>query len=235
LAFFTVFALSGCGTLPDSRRIAEAAHSAFFNPNTLIPLAGAGVFAIDDFDEKVSQWATKHHPIFGSTENALDTNRRIKDILEAETYITALATDEPLKCLAVDYAALKITSSTTNFLKDETSRTRPNGSNDTSFPSACTSSAFAMATLSNRNLEHIESDWIKALQFGNLCLASTVAWSRVEAGAHYPSDVLAGAALGHFLSAFIQDAFLRPPKNEGISFSVIPSDGGAMAQLSFYF
>lgn len=35
-----------------------------------------------------------------------------------------------------------------------------------------------------------------------MALASAVAWARVERGRHFPSDVLAGAALGHFLSAF---------------------------------
>ena len=231
----------------DVKRITDAAHDAFFNPNTLIPLAGAGIFYAGGFDDKVSRWATKHHPVYGSGDRAIDIRSSLKTVLEAEAYITAFATpsgDEPSewiysksKGIGVEIAAWKAVRSATNALKKTTKRTRPDGSNDTSFPSSCTSFAFSSATLSNHNLDYIDIDpnWKRALQFGNLCLASGVAWSRVESGAHYPSDVLAGAALGHFLSAFIHDAVLGLPKNEGISFSVIPSEGGAMAQLSFHF
>jgi len=260
LAFFAVFTLSGCRTLPDGsgwgqdaiwpvngRKIAEAAHDAFFNPNTLIPLAGAGIFYAGDFDEKVSHWANKHHPIFGSEDRAVDVRSSLKTILEAETFVTAIATpsgDEPSewiysksKGIGVEIAAMKANHYSTDLIKSESNRIRPNGANDLSFPSGCSSSAFSYATLSNRNISYIEIDpgWKRSLQFGNLCLASGVAWSRIESGAHYPSDVLAGAALGHFLSAFIHDAFLGLPENEGVRFSVIPFEGGAMAQLSFHF
>jgi len=53
-----------------------------------------------------------------------------------------------------------------------------------------------------------------SLQLGNLLLATGVGVARVEAGAHYPADVLAGAAIGHFLSAFIYDAFIGLPEHE---------------------
>jgi len=71
----------------------------------------------------------------------------------------------------------------------------------------------------------------KGLQFGNLGLASSAGWSRIESGAHYPSDVLAGAALGHFLSAFIHDAILDKPTG----FSIVPLEDGLMARLSYSF
>jgi len=138
------------------------------------------------------------------------------------------------------FAAWEAVYTATSFLKQETNRVRPSGGNDLSFPSGCTSIAFSSATLSNRNLDYIDEEWMsdnlrKGLQFGNICLASGVAWAKVEGNAHYPSDVLVGAALGHFLSAFIYDAFFGLPKNEGVKFSVVPSEGGAMAQLSFHF
>ena len=71
------------------------------------------------------------------------------------------------------------------------------------------------------------------LQIGNILLATSVAWARVEAGAHYPSDVLAGAALGRFLSATVHDSFLNLPKDKTYGFGVFPLKGGAMAGLYF--
>jgi hypothetical protein len=73
------------------------------------------------------------------------------------------------------------------------------------------------------------------LQIGNLLFATGVAWARVEAGGHYPSDVLAGAALGHFISAFIYDAFMRVPEDERLGLYVSPSRHGAMIGVSFGF
>jgi len=78
---------AGCRTLPNDRRwgqdafstidldrISRAAHNALFDLNTLVPLTGALVFAVDDFDEKVSDWAVKHTPIFGSAGDARDAS-----------------------------------------------------------------------------------------------------------------------------------------------------------------
>jgi membrane-associated phospholipid phosphatase len=62
-----------------------------------------------------------------------------------------------------------------------------------------------------------------------------VAWARVEARKHYPSDVLAGAALGHFLTAFIHDAFLNLPEDGSVDFSVYVLKGGAGLELCFRF
>lgn len=224
---------------------------AFFNPNTLVPLVGAGIFyAVDGFDEKVSDWATKHHPVFGSGSNARDASYYLKDILEVETYVTAIATssdNDPqnwvyskLKGIGVVFAAQRAVSSTTTILKHATTRTRPGNGDDQSFPSGGASSAFSSATLSNRNLDYIDEIWMsdnlrRGLQFGNLFLATSVGWARIEGQAHYPSDVLAGAALGHFLSAFIYDVFFSPTEDNDVRFAVVPYDGGAMAQLSFRF
>jgi membrane-associated phospholipid phosphatase len=106
--------------------------------------------------------------------------------------------------------ALGATEGMTDLLKITTDRTRPDHSNDRSFPSGHASISFAASTLANRNLEFLRLPaWAQqSLTVGNLTLASAVAWARVEGGRHFPSDVLAGAAIGHFFSAFIHDAVL---------------------------
>lgn len=260
LLALSVLILAGCGTLPSGRRwgedalfpidgdrISRAAHNAFFNLNTLVPLAGAAVFAIDDFDEKASDWAVKHTPVFGSPKDARDASDNLKGALKIEAFITALATasgdfsDEWVVSKAkgglVELAAVGAVDATTDLLKSATGRARPDEGNGESFPSGHASSAFSYATLSNRNIDSINMprSLKTPIQVGNLLLASGVAWARVEGQKHYPSDVLAGAALGHFLTAFIHDAFLNLPEDRDVGFTVFPIKGGAAVALSFRF
>jgi membrane-associated phospholipid phosphatase len=74
-------------------------------------------------------------------------------------------------------------------LKYTTSRTRPDGSNDTSFPSGHTASATATATVLQRYF-----GWkagVPAYAF-----AAYVGASRIASDKHHLSDVLMGATLG---------------------------------------
>jgi membrane-associated phospholipid phosphatase len=256
LSLFT----SGCGTLSNGRgwgqdaiypvdlkRVGRAAHNAFFDLETLIPALGAAIFAIDDFDEDVSDWASENTPIFGSKEAAEDASDYLRYTLLAEAVVTALATPSngdskdwayyKLKGLAVEGVAMGITEGTTSLLKEVTDRTRPDGSDHQSFPSSHASGAFSSSTLANRNLDYIRMPWYlrRPIQIANIGLAASTAWARVEGEKHFPSDVLAGAALGHFLSAFIHDAFLNLPEQEVFGLVICPRRGGAMAQLSFSF
>ena len=256
----TLLLLAGCTTLKNGRgwgqdaiyplnlkKISGAAHDAFFDLQTLIPAAGALIFAVDDFDNEVSDWATDHNPIFGSDENAKDASDVLRNMLLAEFFVTALATpsgndskqwtNAKSKGLGVELAALGATLGTTVLLKSGSDRERPDESDNNSFPSGHSSASFSAATLANRNLDSIglPKKLRRPLQVGNLFLATGVAWARVEGGKHFPSDVLAGAALGHFLTAFIHDAFLGLPAEDKFSFVIISLDGGAAAQLSFHF
>jgi len=252
--------LSGCGTLPNGRgwgqdafhpidtdRISRAAHDAFFNANTLAPLAAAAVFGIDDLDERTSDWAVKHTPIFGSPRDARDASDDLKEALEVEAVITAILAPSggtfdqwvisKARGAGVELLAAGLTDNTVSLLKDETNRTRPDGTSDRSFPSAHASEAFAFATLSNRNIESSRMPQLvrPVIKTGNIVLASGVAWARIEAQRHYPSDVLASAALAHFLTAFIHDAFMNLPEDGEAEFAVFPTDGGMGAGLALRF
>ncbi len=231
--------LAGCGTLENGRgwgqdalwpvdleRVARAGRDALLSPATWVPLAGAGVFSLGDLDDRVSDWASEHNPLFGSQNGAEDASNYLSDVLHVEALGTLLATpsgDPPrdwalakLKGGAVELGAIAATRGLTDVLKDASDRERPDGSDDRSFPSGHTSHAFAFATLANRNLESL--DFLEGvrtpLQIGNAVLASGVGWARVEARKHHPSDVLFGAALGHFVTAFIHDAFLNLPEDD---------------------
>ena len=255
---FILFTVTGCGTLSNGRgwgedaifpvdlkKIPRAALNALEDPQTFLPAAGALVFGLSKWDKKVSHWATDHTPIFGSTTNASNDALYFEIPLYTEVFITAVATPSgddskdwvysKLKGMAVEGAAELVTAGMTSLLKDATGRTRPNGSGNASFPSGEASAAFSSVALSNRNLDSIEiPQEVKIpLKVINILLGTTVAWARVEAQAHYPSDVLAGAALGNFLSATVHDSFLNLPKDKTYGFSIFPTKGGVMAGLYF--
>jgi hypothetical protein len=255
-----ILAGGGCGTLEDGRgwgedvvlradgeRFGRAVHNAFWDWQTVGPLVGAGVFAIGDLDDRTSDWATKHNPIFGSDHDARDASDDLKDALWIEMVATALVTpsgDEAgewafskAKGLVVELGAVRATRGATSGLKSWTSRQRPDESDDRSFPSGHASEAFSLATLSNRNLDYIDvpCGLRRPLQVGNILAASGVAWARVEGRRHYPSDVLFAAALGHFVSTLIHDYFLDLPETNRFDFRIIPYDKGAFVELTFAF
>jgi len=100
-----------------------------------------------------------------------------------------------------------LTLATTYTLKYTVDETRPNGGSQ-SFPSAHTSISFCAA-------EYIRKRY--GLEYGipAYALASWVAYSRVEAGAHHPHDVIAGASIG-IVSSYL---FTKPYKGWQIEFT----------------
>ena len=254
---FIVLTVAGCGTLSngqgwgqdaiypvDLKKIPRAALNALLDPMTLVPAAGALAFGLSKWDKQVSHWATKHTPMFGSVQNAQNDKVYLEIPLYTEVVVTALATPSgddskdwitsKLKGLAVEGAAELATAGVTTLLKDTTGRTRPNGGGH-SFPSGEASAAFSSVALSNRNLDSIEmpQEVRIPIKVANILLGTSVGWARVEAGAHFPSDVLAGAALGNFLSTTIYDSFLNLPERRAFGFLVSPLHGGAKAELYF--
>jgi membrane-associated phospholipid phosphatase len=230
----------------DGSRVIKAARDAALDPQTWVPAAGALVFTIDHWDRHVSDWAIEHTPAFGSQDGASNASDILLVALTAETVVTALAapsgrdfkqwTNDKLKGVAVEVGALGVNALGTEALKSWIGRPRPNGEGK-SFPSGHASGAFGTATLSNLNLNSIDMPGLvrQAMQIGNLGLASGVAWARVEGGHHYPSDVLAGAALGHFITAFIHDAFMNLPKDGSVDVALAPLEGGGAVSVGWRF
>jgi membrane-associated phospholipid phosphatase len=142
-----------------------------------------------------------------------------------------------MKGIAVEGLSLGATFGATTLLKEATNRTRPDERNNKSFPSSHASNAFANAALSNRNLNAISlpEEVRLPLQVGNIVVSTFTAWARVEAQKHYPSDVLASAALGYFLTAFIHDAFLGLPEDMRFGIVIIPLKRGGKVEMSFHF
>jgi membrane-associated phospholipid phosphatase len=99
------------------------------------------------------------------------------------------------------YKAFFTNLGVTYALKKTISKTRPNGADNDSFPSAHSSVAFQGAAFIHKRYGW---KYASAAYLGS----SYVAWSRVESDNHYTVDVVAGAAIG-IASSFI---FTKPYK-----------------------
>jgi len=108
--------------------------------------------------------------------------------------------------------ALGVASASANLaVKGLADRRRPGRSEDavrgvamptsSSFPSGHTASAFSFATAMTS-----DTPWLALPLFG---VASLVGYSRVHAGVHYPSDVIAGCVLGLSVGTLVREVTLR--------------------------
>lgn len=128
---------------------------------------------------------------FGSTFGT-DASNSIAPFLAAGE-LSIFASGKDGKQEAIQGAkAIAATGIATEFLKRIVREKRPNSNDLTSFPSGHTSTAFAMAT--------VIADFKPKYKWPAYGIASTIAWSRVDVGAHRWRDVAAGALLGHFLA-----------------------------------
>lgn len=122
----------------------------------------------------------------------------------AAFYLYGLAEDDPnARATAQDGVAANLVASglVTPALKGLFGRSRPRQNRgaghfqplggDTSFPSGHATGAFTAATVI---ADHYPEPWVKGVSYG---IASLVAVARIDHNAHFASDVLAGAMIGH--------------------------------------
>ena len=209
-------------------RTSEAAQHAATHPAVWGPLLGAGVFAIGDLDRRTSDYLSEHAPVFGDSESAGNASSDLKSLLSLTAGASAFVTPVPPgedaalhrgEHLAVIIGGLALTGSITDGIKSVTDRQRPNNSDDKSFPSGHASQAFASATFASANFHRAwgDSSGAKWADAGLYTAASLTALARVEAQVHYPSDVLAGAALGNFMGRFLDELLLTDPDTTSLS------------------
>ncbi|MDJ0832452.1 MAG: phosphatase PAP2 family protein [Gammaproteobacteria bacterium] len=229
---------------PGWARVQHAMAEAIRDPNVWVPLAAGALLQIDDRDAKISDKLREDTPLFGSTEEARQGSDDFRDYTalaylgsgllapasEQESWLITKA-----RLLGSQRLAVEATSIVTNQLKDVSQRERPNGKSDRSFPSGHTSTAALQAQMAILNIRHlpIEPGYQQALGWGVQGMAAVTGWARVEAGAHYPADVLAGWALGHFM-AHLTQAFILP---DGMTLraGTLPTERGYRVELGIRF
>jgi membrane-associated phospholipid phosphatase len=249
---------SGCGTMRNNRgwgqdatlspgwgRVGQAARTAASAPETWGAAVGALAFQIGHADRNVAEWASKSTPVYGSQRNAGNMSDDLLMTAGAIWVVSGVAapggdtvedwTINKAKGFGVEASTGILTQGAVEYLKSATDRTRPNGVDRESFPSGHSSGAALFGTLASKNIGTFgwSDSAMIASRLGLGALTAATAWARVEANQHYPSDVLAGIAIGHFFGAFFTDAFLGidNPRNTLVLFE--PSRKGAKATVRF--
>ncbi len=258
LTIAVILMVSGCGTmsngkgwgqeatlLPGWSRIGRAAYNAAVSPLTWGPAVGAAILQIDNWDKNLSKWASDKTPIYGSQANASNWSDYLLYTSAALYGATALLTPSgnkagewvtnKMKGLMVGGAAFGLSEAAVGLTQTVIKRKRPDGSNYKSFPSGHATAATSLDTLAAKNVEAMELPRAAevASDFGLGLVAAGTAWARVEAKRHYTSDVLTGIALGHFISAFVNDAFLGIETSRGIAPEVEMSRNGFYLGVSW--
>lgn len=208
----TVAMLAACSSL--GTRARHAATAAARDPWTWAPIAGAAVIAATNSDERLSHWAMKETPVFGSREAASDASDRYRRYASNSAWATFLVSPaqnegnwftEKGTYTSGNLMGLAFARSATGVLKYATQRERPNGSPvHDSFPSSHSSDAFAHASLARYHTDdqHTFHPLREGMQWASDGFAFATAWGRVEGGFHYPTDVLIGAAVANFTTRF---------------------------------
>ncbi|MBU1698539.1 MAG: phosphatase PAP2 family protein [Candidatus Eisenbacteria bacterium] len=228
-----LFVGSGCATLPKApgrKPFHAAVMDAALDPQTWIPATAALLIQIDGTDTRISEWGADATPIFGSRHAASRASDNLRLATVGLYVSTLLATPSgtkvdqwlmrKLRVGAVGVGAQILTSGAVGLLKEGTGRTRPDDTDDLSFPSGHAASSSLHATLASRNIESLSlsNRWQAGLQIGCISTAAACGWARVEGRHHYPSDVLTGFALGHFIGVLMTDVLLGFSGMENVNF-----------------
>jgi hypothetical protein len=210
----------GCGIgnwWPSTGAWWDATVSAVKHPGTWGPVIGAAVIVAGDWDRDISDWAVKEKHVFGSLDRAEKASDRLRSSAHVGMIVTALAVPSDdaswlpamAKRLAWEHIGVFAATSATDPIKTLTDRERPNGGQG-SLPSWHVTRASAYVGMGYRNLDlaDLSPAYRRSAQVILATLVAGTAWARVEAGQHYPTDVLAGAALGNFTAVLLHDALL---------------------------
>ena len=218
------------GYWPDGARWRTASRDALRDPGTWVPAAGALVFGLTNLDDEVADWAMTERPLFGTADNADEASDNLQSATRLGMYATALAVpggDDPwgrkIERLLLQQVTAGGIKGLVKLTKSATGRTRPDGSDDRSFPSGHAAAAFSFGTFGKRNLDDLRlgRGWTRGLKIGFRLGEAGTAWARIEADKHYPSDVMASAALGNFIASLMHDAFLKRDRSADVSVRVV--------------
>lgn len=205
IALLCTSCATGTGHNTSWTNIRMAAGEAITDRATWMPLVAAGVFAIDDFDEEVTEWASDKAPLFGSQSRADDSSDTLAALSHVTLGVAAIPSFNKLESLAPALGAHLINFGFTQASKENINRERPDKDGSESFPSGHTSYAVVSAIQASNLIDQLDISRTGKRNFriANYSVAGLAAWARVEANRHYPSDILTSIALGNFATGFV--------------------------------
>lgn len=112
------------------------------------------------------------------------------------------------RMLTTDAIATAMMASTVQLSKHATNVTRPDGTDNHSFPSGHTATAFMMATMLSKEYGYL-SPWVSV---GSYAVATTTGLMRIANNKHWLSDVMVGAGVGIIateMAYWITDALFK--------------------------
>ncbi len=221
---------------PGWQALKRSARDAVADPKLWGSLLAIGVLQATNLDQELSDQLREHTPLFNSNSQAEARSDDLSELTAVAYISTGLLAPGPAdsgqwlsakaRLLGAEWASVKLTRSTASAIKSISKRQRPNALNDRSFPSGHATSASIQAQMANLNVDYLNaSDAFKRnLQWGFDGLAVLTGWARVEAGMHYPSDVLAGWVLGQF-TGYLAKSFITPDKEPVFVYPQLYDDG----------
>ena len=177
--------------------------SSNFKQDALVLAGSAAVagLAADDVDEFFVATRPERLDDVTDTMSVLGSRVLLYPAL-ASAFFIGKAMDRPgiTRTAAQMTQALLLTDILVTPLKIATRRTRPDGSNNRSFPSGHTAGAFALATVLQHNY---------GLKVGvpAYAFASLMGAARIDGRHHFVSDVIVGAAIGYFAATTVNKRF----------------------------
>lgn len=207
--------------------------------------AAAALATLSVADEPLSDAAREHGPTFGSVGGTLeDLGGPGSFVLLGGFYLAgAIGKDSKAKNVCLDglVASLIATGMITPVLSTVIGRERPTEEHGAysfqpfegrSFPSSHATQAFAVASVIATSYD---SAWVKVAAYG---AAAVTAYERVRRGKHFPTDVVAGAAIGTLVGRSVVHfnrklrSGEREPERSGTRLTILPQVGGGTYGVS---
>jgi hypothetical protein len=198
-----------------------------------IPSVSALAFGISKYDGRISDYASRERPLFGSAQNAKDYSDRIAFYYfpVASTLSTVIGTNERamssrqqryLSYLNI-LSGPALTYLFNNFLKNRSGRLRPDASNRESFPSSHTAIASAFSENASIYSPTFAGNYSTTVNIVNESLGGVVGWARMESKKHHLSDVLVGYSIGKFFTKFFHYWLIEKNSTAKVGITIEPS------------
>jgi len=210
----------------------ESVIKAATSKDVWIPSVSALAFGVTKYDGRISDYASRERPLFGSAQNAQDYSDRIAFyyLPLASAVSTALgANQREMSSKQQKYFSyLNIISGPAltylfnNFIKNRSGRLRPDASNRESFPSSHTAIAAAFSENASIHTGSFAGKYATPINLFNESLVGVVGWARMESKKHHLSDVLVGYSVGKFFTKLFHYWLVEKKSTAKVGFSFNP-------------